>query len=559
MWRIVITVVLILAAIYYAWPTVKYWTTPEAEQQRLRDTDPAALFQMRQEAIRLGLDLQGGMHVVLRVQLEKLDENARKDAVDRTEAIIRNRIDQFGVNEPVIQKTGNDRIIVDLPGFTDTKRAEKLIGDMARLEFKLQDSFENASLLLTKIDKAMVETGETIESGIEAKEKAESATADNQAAGDTSSVDVLAELTGEKSDSLADLTAPLQEELDMPFTTYLEPLPNALGPQWLIETKLVPNVKRALELPAVKQLIPVDDEFSWAIHTEFYGGRNMTRLYLLKNRVQMSGEYLVDAIPRTDQFGKPVVDFRLTQDGGRIFARVTGPNIGKPLAIVLDGRVESAPRLNDRIRDQGTITLGAGTFEDARDLAIVLKAGALPTDVEIIESSVVGPSLGKDSIHRGLTSTWIALALVIIFIAIYYRISGVIADFALLLNLFFLLAAMAGLRATLTMPGIAGIILTIGMAVDANVLIFERIREELRTGKTVRASIDAGYDRAFVAIIDSHVTTLITAAILFIFGSGAVKGFAVSLFLGVLISLYTAYFITKTMFDIRKGYKSVSI
>ncbi len=564
MWRVVVTLLLLIAAIYYCWPSVKYWTTPESEKQQLQETDPAALMAMKQEAIRLGLDLQGGLHIVLRVQLEKLDENASKDALDRTEAIIRNRIDQFGVTEPIIQKSGNDRLIVDLPGYTDIHRARKLIGEMARLEFKLQESFENSILLISKIDEAMIEadlrvSGEAPEESDEIEEFPSSSSEDPVET-DSADVDVLADLLGqEATDSLEIEAALSEEEGRAPFSLYLEPVPNALGPQWYVETDLMLNIKMILEKPEVKKLIPADAEFAWAIHSEIVAGRNMTRLYLLKSRVQMSGEYLIDAVPRLDQYGKPVVDFRLTRKGGQIFSRVTGPNIGKPLAICLDGKVESAPRLNDRIRDQGTITLGAGTFEDARDLSIVLKAGALPTDVEVIESSVVGPSMGHDSITRGTTATWIALVLVLCFIAIYYRMSGVIADVALLFNLFFLLAAMAALRATLTMPGIAGIILTIGIAVDANVLIFERIREELRTGKTVRAAIDAGYDRALVTIIDSHVTTLITAAILFIFGSGAVKGFAVSLFIGVLLSLYTAFFITKTMFDIRKGYKSISI
>lgn len=565
MWRIIITMVMIIVAIYYCWPTVKYWTTPESEKQRLSETDPATLIQMKQDAMRLGLDLQGGLHIVLRVQMEKLDDAARKDALDRTEAIIRNRIDQFGVTEPIIQKSGNDRLIVDLPGYTDIHRARKLIGEMARLEFKLQESFENAQLLLSKIDEAMVESGLRI-SGDEADvviPEDEIDTQPDSVDGDSADVDVLADLLGqENSDSLEIEAALAEEEAKAPFSLYLEPVPGALGPQWYVETDLVPNVKMILDKPEIKKLIPNDAEFAWAIHTEINeatGMREMTPLYLLKSRVQMSGEYLIDAVPRNDSYGKPVVDFRLTRKGGQIFSRVTGPNIGKPLAIVLDGKVESAPRLDDRIRDQGTITLGGGDFNSARDLAIVLKAGALPTDVEIIESSVVGPSLGHDSISRGLTSTWIALVLVLVFIAIYYRISGVIADIALIFNLFFLLAAMAAVSATLTMPGIAGIILTIGIAVDANVLIFERIREELRTGKTVRAAIDAGYDRAFITIVDSHVTTLITAAILFIFGSGAVKGFAVSLFIGVTLSLYTAFFITKTMFDIRKKYKSISI
>jgi len=555
-WRIVVTLLMIVAAIYYSWPTLRFWMLPQAEKDRLQQNDPARLFSMKQEAIRLGLDLQGGMHVVLRVQKEKLPPNAATDAVDRAEQIIRNRIDQFGVTEPLIQKSGDDRIIVDLPGFTDTERAQKLIGETAQLQFKLLESMDNANLIISKIDKALVEMETTVEGVTPDTAK----TAETKKP-DSADVDVLADLLGESSDtSLTDLTALTDEEMDQPFTTYLEPVPGAAYPVYYVETELIPNIKAILAKPEITKLIPNDVQFAFGTRPEIYAGREVTRFYILKSRVQMSGEYLTDANPQLDQFGAPIVNFRLTREGGRIFSRVTGPNIGKPLAIVLDGKVESAPNIQDRIRDQGRITMGGGaTFNEAKDLSIVLKAGALPTDVEIIESSVVGPSLGHDSISKGLTSSWIALALVLLLVGIYYRLSGVIADIALLFNLFFLLAAMAGLRATLTMPGIAGIILTIGISVDANVLIFQRIREEMMTGKTVRASIDAGYDRALVTIVDSHVTTLITAGILFIFGSGPVKGFAVSLFIGVLLSLYTALFITKTIFDFRKGYKTLSI
>jgi protein-export membrane protein SecD len=555
-WRIVITLVLIVAAIYYSWPTLRYWMLPQADMDRLQQDNPAQLFAMKQQAIRLGLDLQGGMHVVLRVQKEKLDQAAADEAVDRAEQIIRNRIDQFGVTEPLIQKSGDDRIIVDLPGFTDTERAQKLIGETAQLQFKLLESFDNAALLISKIDKALVELNTTLEGEAPAQEEAEP----EETSDTTSDIDVLADLLGEQADSLEDLAALTEEELDQPFSIYLEPVPQAGYPVYYIETDLIPNLKVILAKPEIQRIVPNDVQLAYSTRSEIYAGRDVTRFYILKNRVQMSGEYLTDATPQIDQFGAPYVNFRLTREGGRIFSRVTGPNIGKPLAIVLDNKVESSPTIESRIRDVGRITMGGGaTFNEAKDLSIVLKAGALPTDVEIIESSVVGPSLGHDSISKGLTSSWIALLLVLLFIGIYYRISGVIADVALLFNLFFLLAAMAGLRATLTMPGIAGIILTIGISVDANVLIFQRIREEMATGKTVRAAIDAGYNRALVTIIDSHVTTLITAGILFIFGSGPIKGFAVSLFLGVSLSLYTALFITKTIFDIRKGYKSLSI
>ncbi len=558
-WRFVITAILIVAAIYYSWPTVRYWMMSSSEKQVLQEDNPAKLFAMKQQAIRLGLDLQGGMHVVLRVEKEKLPPKAREDAVERALEIIRNRIDQFGVTEPVIQKSGEDRIIVDLPGFTDVDRAQKLIGETAQLQFKLLESQDNATLLLSKIDDALVKMDETVEGTTPEGENA----AKDTTQADTGNVDVLQDLLGEGADTSAageDMTALTEEELDKPFSIYLEPIPGADYPEYFVETDLIPNIRAILDKPEIQKLIPSDVQFAFGRRSEVYSGREVTRFYVLKSRVQMSGEYLTDAVPQLDQYGKPIVNFTLTREGGRIFSRVSGPNIGKPLAIVLDGKVESAPIIQDRIRDRGRITMGTGaTFEEARDLSIVLKAGALPTDVQIIESSVVGPSLGRDSIHKGLTSSWIALLLVLLLIGIYYRISGVIADIALIFNLFFLLAAMAALRATLTMPGIAGIILTIGISVDANVLIFQRIREELQTGKTVRAAIEAGYDRALVAIIDSHVTTLITAAILFIFGSGPVKGFAVSLFLGVTLSLYTAVVITKAIFDIRKGYKTLSI
>jgi SecD/SecF fusion protein len=547
---------MVAVAIYFSWPTVKYWSMSQGEKDRLGASNPSQLFSMKQEAIRLGRDLQGGMYVVLRVKMEQLDEKSRKGAVDRALQIIRNRIDQFGVTEPTIQTQGDDRIVVELPGFTDTDRAQKLIGETAQLQFKLLETNENATLLLGKIDKLMTEMGITVESVTPTKNA--SGVASEKAAGDTSGVDVLADLMGKKADSLADTMATLEEK-DMPFSMYLENVGNN-APEWVVENEAVPNLKAILDKPDFKRLIPPDVEFAWGTRSQINKGRMMTPLYLLKSRVQMSGEYLTDANPQTDQFGKPTVSFQLTNEGGRIFSRVTGPNIGKPLAIVLDGKVESAPNIQDRIRDRGQITMGGGaTFTEAKDLSIVLKAGALPAPVEIIESSVVGPSMGADSINKGLTSSFVALLLVIIFIGIYYRLSGAIADIAMIFNLFFLLAGMAAMRATLTMPGIAGIILTMGISVDSNVLIFERIREEMATGKTIRAAIDAGYDRALLTIIDSHVTTLITAAILFIFGSGPVKGFAVSLFLGVLISLYTALIITKAIFDFRKGYKTLSI
>ncbi|MCX8093370.1 MAG: protein translocase subunit SecD [Candidatus Goldbacteria bacterium] len=292
-------------------------------------------------------------------------------------------------------------------------------------------------------------------------------------------------------------------------------------------------------------------------------------VYVLKNREgermvlnkkqTVTGADLVDAKVQIGTYGMPIVWFKLSPEGGKKFAEVTGDNVGRRLAIILDDTIYSAPVIKTRISGGEGIIEGNFTIEEAKDLALVLRAGALPAPVNIINKKAIGPALGADSIEKGKKAIIIGALLVVIFMAIYYRISGLFADIALFFNLLFVLGIMAALNATLTLPGIAGLTLTLGMAVDANVLIFERIREELRTGKTIRAAIDAGYNRALWTIIDSHVTSLITAAILFQFGTGPVRGFAVTLFWGVIVSLYTAFFITQAMFEMRKQYTSLSI
>ena len=279
---------------------------------------------------------------------------------------------------------------------------------------------------------------------------------------------------------------------------------------------------------------------------------------VLESKDIITGADLIDAQVEFNSGGDRYVGFELSPEAGKVFARATGNNIGRNLAIVLDDKVYSAPRIQDRIKERGSIT-GNYTLQEAHDLALILRAGALPAPVKIINKYIVGPSLGADSIEKGQKSILIAGLLVFLFMAIYYGVSGIIADLALLLNIIFVMGILAALDATLTLPGIAGLTLTIGMAVDSNVLIFERIREELRSGKTIRAGIDAGYSRALWTIIDSHVTSLITAAILFMFGTGPIRGFAVTMFWGVSISMFTAFFVTKMIFDIRKQYSTLSI
>ena len=282
--------------------------------------------------------------------------------------------------------------------------------------------------------------------------------------------------------------------------------------------------------------------------------------YVLESKQLLTGAYLVDAKVRMDQFGKPQVSFKLNPKGGKIFAAVTSnKNQGRQLAIVLDNRVYSAPTIDEPIPLGEGIIRGGFTIDQAKDLALVLRAGALPVPVNIINKYVVGPTLGRDSIKKGQISWIVGIVLVVFFMILYYRTSGLIANIALVLNFLFLLGILTLFQATLTMPGIAAIILTMGMSIDANVLIFERVREELRTGKTVRASIDAGYAKALWTIIDANVTTIITAFLLFHFGTGQIKGFGVTLLCGIAISLFTALVVTKLIFDTRKQYKKISI
>ncbi len=570
-WRVIVTAVLFLAACYAFWGTFSLWTMSDADKAALQEKDPGALLQMQQKAIRLGLDLQGGIHVVLKVHNEGKDAAAKADDVEQAIQVIRTRIDGLGVAEPVIVKQGEDRILVDLPGYTDAERAEELIGQTAQLTFKLLESAENANLLISKIDSIVFEK-ENANKEKEAENNADIVETDevaetNNATEEISDDDILADLMGDSGvadefafDESTDLSLndrPLSSRLEIALynsTTGIS------WPGFAVNKKDKELVDKWLNLPEVKRLMPIDVVFAWSTRFELRNNREVYYLYLMKRKVQFIGKLLENIALSRDSYGKSVVNFKLSGDGSARFAQLTGVNINKPLAIVLDDRVESAPMISSKIRGSGQITMGSSaSMEDARNMEIVLKAGALPVPVEIIEKNIVGASLGADSIRKGFFASVVGLLIVLLYIAIYYRVSGVIADVGLIFNIFFLMSVLAALGATLTMPGIAGIILTIGISIDSNILIFERIREELRTGKTVRASIDAGYERAFVAIIDSHITTLITAGALFLLGSGPIKGFAVTLFWGVLISLYTAYVITKQIFDIRKGYQKLSI
>jgi len=568
--RFIIVLIVIGISIYFLYPTIRVATMDPAERKRLEVENPEALDKLLKKSIKLGLDLKGGMHLVLEVDDSQLKASEKTDVLDRALEVIRNRVDQFGVSEPVIQKQGTKRIIVQLPGLQDAERAKRLIGQTAMLEWRLVRKQSEVAQVLRKLDKVLKETmkdslvelgpaggaEKEIELGIDTistekkSEDVAEAGVPEVAPLDTSIIDsTLLTGTEEKSFNL-----PLETiSKDKPFTSLLE----SFYRDWIVVRKEnIPRVRRLLARPEVQRAIPKDSEFIW--YDEWVnmpdGGKGKF-LFLVAKDEKVTGANLVYANP-TPSRASPnqlIVEFRFNRKGARELSRFTGKNVGRFTAIILDGKIKSYPVIKSKIPDGSGIIEGNFTDVEAKDLAIVLRAGALPAPLIIREERTVGPSLGSDSIRMGFRAAIFGLIVVIIFMLVYYRLSGFIASFALILNLVILLGFLAYLGAALTLPGVAGIILTIGMAVDANVLIFERIREELRKAKTVRSAIDAGYNRAFTTILDANLTTLITAVVLWQFGTGPIKGFATTLSIGILASMFTAIVVTKLIYDTWTG------
>jgi preprotein translocase subunit SecD len=520
------------------------------------------LFQNQRESgtpIKLGLDLQGGMHLVLEVDDPEgtLSLEARSDAIDRSERVLRNRVDELGVEEPLIQKVGQDRLIVELAGITDEARAKEIIGTTALLEFKLVRPLSEIEPYLARIDRAVVQAlgadslralgrAQTAESSAGAVEDLlfGGAPADTIAEGGEEVEEPESE---EDAQDLRDLSD--DERTLRPFTALL--LSGGDG-VFLVATEDVASARMFLALPEVQSVLPRGPRavaFNWGWQPTAVGGRTYRELYVLERTAFLAGDELQGASANRDQqFNMPIVQFEMTRAGGRSFGRTTGANIGERIAIVLDGDVVSAPVVRSEIRQRGQIELGGSSMEEARDLALVLRAGALPAPLRILEERTVGPSLGQDSIDQGRIAGIIGLLLVVAIMIAYYRLTGVLAISALLIYVILVMGGLAAIGATLTVPGIAGLILSIGMAVDANVLIFERIREELDAGRAVRTAVDEGFGNALSAIVDANITTLITALILFQFGTGPVRGFAVTLTIGIIASFFTALFVTRTFY-----------
>lgn len=518
-------VALIAAAVYYLLPSLNFYGLSDEERTTMDQNAPEQLVDMHKRSLNLGLDLQGGIHLVLEVKTEGMEQQDAQDAVAQAQEVIRNRVDQFGVAEPTIQRQGENRIIIELPGVQDVQRAKDLVGQTALLEFQLLEPYEDRARLLQRIDQ-MLGAGEAEEEA-EADEPAEEAG--------------LFEDDGEQLD------------LETGSRTLASML-GAVGDDFVVSARDLQKVKNIINSPEAQKLISSDVEFLFSSKPEGGEGAEYYRLFLVRKKPEMTGHMIQDAFvsigQAIDYMGQPIVNFSTTDEGVRLFGRITGSHIGERMAIVMDQSVYSAPTIQSKITEGRGIITGSGTQEEAKDLSIVLRAGALPAEVEIIEDRTVGPSLGRDSIAQGRTAALYSMILIAIFMILYYRVAGIIADCALVLNILFIMAALAGFHATLTLPGIAGIILTIGMAVDANVLIFERIREELRAGKTVRAAIDAGYSNALSAILDANVTTFLVGVVLYQFGTGPIRGFALTLCIGIISSLFTAFFVTRVIFDL---------
>ena len=632
--RYIIIALVLVWAVYAIWPTVQYQNLSADEIETMREE--GTLKNLESKIIKQGLDLKGGIYIVLEVDLQtlvsnlainkdkrfeqalnnvdaKIDEDSQldffqvfqdeinstdlrihryfdvdfgrsldeiivslrdqaDDAINRVLEILQNRVDQFGVSEPTIQKQGNRRIIVELAGIQDSERARDLLQSTALLEFILIKSPELTNDMLLRIDKVIKGSDELADLTKETDTKNIEDTPVPVSEDKTISVRDL--FTDQANQVLVDTTdeavvVDLNLVEDRPFSSLLRALGNDIG----VPEKNIYIVKKILAMEDVQfKLDAANGQFLLSDAPESFsnidgGTEKMYRMFYLEGEPELTGGVVEKASATiggtgSSASGQSIVLLDMNSEGARTWSRVTGGNIGRRVGIVLDKKVHMAPVIRSKISDGGTMIEGFANMDEAKDIAIVLRAGALPVPVDIIEERIVGPSLGADSIAKGTQSVLIGLALVLIFMIVYYRMFGLIADFALIWNIILVLAVLATLDATLTLPGIAAIILTVGMSIDSNVIIFERIREEQRKGKTPRAAIDAGYDRALTTIIDANVTTLVAALVLYQFGTGPIRGFATVLFWGIVISMFTAIFVTRTILNTlteRRGLKTLSI
>jgi len=498
---------------------------------RMKDTT------VRRVPINLGLDLQGGIHLALEVDQSRGPVPDPAEAIRRAERVVRTRIDQFGTTEPVVQVVGGNRLIVELPGEKDPERAKHVIQQTAFLEFRITDMQSKFRDAIPAIDGALRAAG------VQAPGNAPVSAVSQLFGADTAKQKKQGAKQKQRPDT-AGLNAP------GPLSSLL--YQGALPGEYLVPVEQVPVAESLLARPEVQRLVPRGIELKWGTQDISRGARSFQTLYAVEDRPIITGDELEKATARRDQLtNQSVVDFVLSRRGGRTFERETGRHVNDYMAIILDGRVQGQPPIiKSQIGQRGQIELGAKALQEAQDLALVLRAGALPAPLTIVEERTIGPSLGRDSIADGVRAGIVGVALVVLIMVIYYRLSGALAVAALTFYVLLTLGGLAAFGFTLTLPGLAGLVLSVGIAVDANVLIFERIREELQHGKLIRTAVDEGFKHAMSAIIDSNVSTALTAAILYLVGTGPVQGFAITLIIGIIASMFTAIFVVRTFYMI---------
>jgi preprotein translocase subunit SecD len=533
-----------------------YFLVPRTITVRERDPQSGVMIDRKEKRVpvKLGLDLQGGMHLALELDQSKQVSADPKRDLDLALTVLRKRIDEFGVTEPLIQKVGDSRIVVELAGITEPARAKAIVQRSAFLEFRITDKTNALEKTLPAMDRTLNSLGIKGDTG------AAKSAVEKLLGGDT------AKAAGKTDSAKADTTrvsgGPILASLVQSAGAASG---SAVPGEYIVPETAFPRVDSLLSLPAVARQLPRGVTLRWASSPTSVGVQSVRYLYALEDRPIITGSNLEDAAAQLDPLTNgPIVTFQLDRAGGRKFGDETGKHVGDYMAILLDGRAQGRPPvIQSRIGRNGQITLGNKSLQEAQDLALTLKAGALPIPLKIVEERQVGASLGSDSIRDGITAGLVGTVLVIFIMVGYYRLSGVLAVLGLGLYILFTVGSLSMVEATLTLPGLAGIVLSIGIAVDANVLIFERIREELLLGKTVRLSVDEGFKHAMNAIIDSNVSTVLTALFLFQFGTGPVKGFAVTLILGIIASMITAVFVTRTFYMIwlerRPGMATLSI
>jgi preprotein translocase subunit SecD len=521
-YRIGFIVALLALSVQQLLPKNVTQRVPDVVTGRMKDTT------VRRVPIKLGLDLQGGIHLALEVDQSKGPVADCADAIRRAETVVRRRVDEFGTTEPVVQVIGQCRLIVELAGEKDPARAKQIVQKSAFLEFRITDMKNLFRDALPAIDAALRRAGVK--------------------GGQASTVSGVAQLFGQDSTNKGATDTSANANAPGALSALL--FQGQMEGEFLVPVEQVPRAESLLARPEVTAGLPRGVELRWGTDIESRGARPYRALYAVEDRPIITGDELTKASARRDQLNNhSVVVFDLTRRGSRKFCEATGRHVRDYMAIMLDSRVQGQPPIiNDQICGTGQIDLQNKPLVEAQDLALVLRAGALPVPLHIVDERTIGPSLGQDSIRAGVRAGVIAVALVVVVMIGYYRLSGALAVAALGLYVLFTLGGLAMFGFTLTLPGLAGFALSIGMAVDANVLIFERIREELQYGKTVRLAVDEGFKHAMSAIIDSNITTALTALILYLVGTGPVQGFAITLIIGILASMLSAVFVTRTFF-----------